>query len=138
VHPQPPDGRRPIAAQPCEAGADDEVCVTGEKRREDHAQLPGVVLTVAVDLNGDVEAVGERVAVAGLHGAADAEVEREPQHSRAGCLGERAGAIGRAVVHDEHLESEIDALDLLDDAPDCRRLVQSRHDRDALLHERPF
>ena len=38
----------------------------------------GVVLSVAVDLHREVETVIARVLIAGLHRAADAEIEREP------------------------------------------------------------
>ena len=42
------------------------------------------MLAVAVDANGQVEAVFERVAEAGLDRAADAEIERQTQDARAG------------------------------------------------------
>ena len=54
-----------------------------EYRIEHAAELRRIVLAVAVDAHRDVVAVLEREAEAGLHGAADAEVERQPQDARA-------------------------------------------------------
>jgi hypothetical protein len=45
-------------------------------------QIARVVLAVAVHPNRELEAVLVRVAEAGLHSAADPEVERKPEHCR--------------------------------------------------------
>ena len=71
----------------------------------DRAELRRVVLAVAVDAHGEVVAVLERVAEAGLHGAADPEVERQPEHARARRSAATLGrAVGRAVVDDDDVE----------------------------------
>ena len=75
-----------------------------------------VVLPVAVDLDRDVEAVLQRVLVAGLHGAADTEVERERRRPpRPPARHARAVRVGRAVVDDDDLELRVGGADLLDD-----------------------
>ena len=94
------------------------------------------MLAVAVDLHGDVEAVGERVAEAGLHRSADPEVEREPEEPGAGRLGDRSGPVVRAVVHDDDLEVRIRGADLLDHPADRGGLVERRDDRDPPLRRR--
>ena len=75
-----------------------------EHRLEDATELRRVVLAVAVDAHGDVVAVLEREPEARLHGAADAEVERQAQHVRALRRGDVRRAIGRAVVDDDDVE----------------------------------
>ena len=61
--------------------------------REQVVDVAGVVLPVAIDLNGDVVAVLERVQVAALHRAADAEVEGKAQHGGAGFGGAGGGLV---------------------------------------------
>ena len=51
------------------------------------------MLAVPVDLDGEVEPVLAREAVAGLDGAADAEVEREADDVRAVRMGDRGGRV---------------------------------------------
>ena len=76
-------------------------------RLDDRGELRRIVLAVAVDADSEVEVVLERVAEAGLHGAADAEVERQAQHPRAGCARDLGGAVVRAVVDHEDLELRV-------------------------------
>ena len=71
---------------------DDEVGAVVEDRLEHPADLGRVVLPVAVDLDGDLEAVVERVLVAGLDGPADPDVERQVYN---GNSGRRSNARGR-------------------------------------------
>ena len=63
------------------------------------------MLAVGVDLHRDVVAVAQRVAVAGAHGAADAEVEGQPAHQRAGGRGPLGGGVAGAVVDDEDVDA---------------------------------
>ena len=72
--------------------------------REQLVDVARVVLAVAVDLDGDVVAVLERVLVARLHRAADAEVERHPHDACAGGARGPRRVVGRAVVDDQHVE----------------------------------
>jgi glycosyltransferase involved in cell wall biosynthesis len=137
VHPQPPETCCSVASRSCEARSDDDVCLAGNQRLEDQVQLAGIVLSVPVDLDGDVETVGKRVAVAGLDRAADSEVERKPEKPSAGGLGDLAGSIVGPVVHHENLETGVDVSDLLDDAPDRFCLVERRNDRDPPSREEP-
>ena len=89
------------------------------QRLENRVQLARIVLSVAVDLHGDVEAVGERVAVAGLNGAPDAEVERKAKKPGAGGLGDFPGPVVGSVVDYQDLEAGVDASNLLDHPPDA-------------------
>ena len=85
------DDRRAVARrrsrQEARAGDHVELGVRAQVRRAAAGMWRAIVLPVAVDLDGDVVAVLERVLVAGLHGAADPEVER---------VADDAGAGGRA------------------------------------------
>ena len=63
------------------------------------------MLAVAVDLDGDVEAVVARVLVAGLDCPADADVVRKARDESAGALGLGLGAVRRPIVDDEDLEA---------------------------------
>ena len=94
------------------------------------------MLAVTVDLDGDVVAVLEREAVAGLNGSADAEIEGETHDVGAAVGRDAGGPVGRAVVHDDNVEAGIESADLVDDAAHGRFLVQRGNDRDALeLHQ---
>ena len=86
--------------------------------REQLRDLGGVVLAVAVEADRELVAVLERVPEAGLHGAADAEVEREAEHDGAPRLCDRRRAVRRAVVDDDDVEAGIEGPDLVDDAAD--------------------
>ena len=91
---------------------------------------PRVVLAVAVEADGDLVAVLERVLEAGLDGAADAEVERQPDDRRARGGGDLGGRVGRAVVDDDDVEPRIEAAQLPDDRTDRPLLVAGRDDRE--------
>ena len=95
------------------------------------------MLPVAVDLDCDLEAVVACVLVAGLDGAADADVVGKACDQCAGALGLRLGAVSRPVVDDEDLEAWIDGPDLLDHACDRLRLVQSGDDGHATHGHEP-
>jgi len=103
-----------------------------------HAQqvrdVSRIVLPVAIDLHGHVVVVLERVEIAGLHRATDAEVERETQHGRARGRRARAGAVRRAIVDHEHVEVGGPLADLLDRACDRRALVVRGYDREMAVH----
>ncbi len=51
------------------------------------------MLVVTVDLDGDVEPVAQGVAVAGLDGATDAEVDGQVDHGGARSQGPRRGVV---------------------------------------------
>jgi hypothetical protein len=133
---EPAHAARPVRADAGVAGADHHVGFADDQRREDHAKLARIVLAVAVDLHCDVEAVREREAEAGLHCAADSQVEGENQQPGSGRLGDRSGPVVGAVVHDDDLEARIRGADLLDHSPDRGRLVERRDDRDQPFQRR--
>ncbi len=71
------------------------------QRCDELVDLGGGMLPVAVDLDRDVEVALLGGHVPGLHGAADAEVERQRDHARAGVHRLSRSAVARAVV-DHH------------------------------------
>ena len=91
------------------------------------------MLAVGIDLDGDVVAVVPRVLVARLHGTADAEVEGQLQHDRAGLAGHLRGGVARAVVHDGDVNVGPLALDRADHIAHGARLVEGGDDREAAL-----
>src|SRR5205823_10556068 len=72
--PDPPRAGRAVTRRTREARADCDVGLAGEHGLEDRAKLLRVVLAVAVDPDGEVEAVLVGVTEAGLDGAADPEI----------------------------------------------------------------
>ncbi len=122
--------RHLVAGVTAEAGPVDHVglLAAGPQRVEHLRQVLGLVLAVAVDLDGDVVAVSERVLVAGLHRAADAEVEGMAEDHRPFGLGLDDGFVGRAVVDDEDVEPWRLALDVANDAADHPLLVVGGND----------
>ena len=89
------------------------------------------MLRVPVEAHGELVAVLEGVAEAGLHGAPDPEVEREPDDRRARLRRLGGGPVERPVVDDDDLELRVDVADLADDAADVPLLVVRGDDGDA-------
>src|SRR5207253_4753867 len=118
---------RLVAGAAREARADAEVGLPRHNRSENCGQLGRVVLPVAVDLYRDVVAVLEGVAIAGLDGAADTEVEGEAKHMSAAIRGDPGSAVRRAVVDDDDVEAGVESPQLVDHAPDRLFLVQRGH-----------
>jgi hypothetical protein len=59
------------------------------------------VLSVAVDLNDRVMAVGDGVSEPAAQGPSNAEVDRKSKNHRACGLGDRSGLVVRAVIDDQ-------------------------------------
>ena len=91
------------------------------------------MLAVGIDLRGQVVAVALRVLVPGLHRAADAEVERVPEHGRPRPLGLLGRPVGGAVVDDEDVEVRALLVDRRHDPRDRLLLVVGGHDRELLV-----
>ena len=87
------------------------------------------MLTVGIQLDGDVEIVAAGVLEAGLNRGADAEVERQADHARPGGQRKLARRVGRAVVHHEDLEARIELADLRDHRRHRALLVECGKDR---------
>ena len=85
---------RPVDTRSRESRADHNVRETVEDGAEDRRQLTGVVLAVAIDLDGDIEVVLVCVLVTGLDRAADAEIERKPNDVGSLVLGDLGGPVG--------------------------------------------
>ena len=111
---------------PGEAAADDHVGAVVEGG-EQGGDLVGVVLAVAVELDGSLVAVAHGVEEAGAQGAADAEVERQGEDGGALGGGHRRGAVGGAVVHDDHVEARA-AGQVAEDRRQGLLLVEGRDD----------
>ena len=116
---------RPLAREP---GADDDVGVAGEDRLEQPVDLARVVLPVSVDLDREFAAAAPGPLDTGLHGAADAEVERKLDDFGAGATSDGGRLVGRAVVDDDDLELGLGRPELGDDARDRVGLVEGRDD----------
>jgi glycosyltransferase involved in cell wall biosynthesis len=137
AHPEPTETRGAVAPDAGEARADDDIRLPRDQWLENRAQLTWIVLSVTVDLHGDVVPVAERVAVAGLNRSADAEVERQSDESGTHGLGDLRGAVVGTVVDNEDVERWIDRSDLSNDAANGLGLVESRDDRDSPLSGEP-
>ena len=88
------------------------------------------MLSVAVDLDGDVEVVVPRVLVSSLDGTTDSKVERKAQDFSPVLGGHDRGAIGGAVVNHDHVQLRVGCANLCDHGADRVLLVQSRDDYD--------
>ena len=91
------------------------------------------MLAVGIDLDGDVVAVVPGVLVARLYGSADAEVEGQLQHDRAGLAGHLRGGVARAVVDHSDVDVGALALDRTDHISHRAGLVERGDDREAAL-----
>jgi hypothetical protein len=107
--------------------------VVGAEDVGQRLDLRRVVLTVAVDLHRELVVVLLRVDIAGLHRAADAEVERQPHDHRARPLGAARRVVGGSVVDHQHVELGRVHAQPADDAGDGARLVVGGHDGEAAL-----
>src|SRR5439155_22356432 len=79
---------------------------------------------------GEVVVVLEREPKAGLHGAADAEVERKSEYARARRSCSARCSVDRAVVHDDDVELWVERAELVDHAADAVLFVERRNDRE--------
>ena len=114
-----------------EARADGDVGLATQHRLEDPRELRRIVLPVSVDADSDVEAVLERETEARLHGAADAEVERQAERDCTIRSRDLARAVDGAVVDDDDHETGVERAQLVDDPRHGQLFVQRRDDGDA-------
>jgi hypothetical protein len=112
------------------ARADDEVAIAAGEVIDEFDDFGRAVLSVAVDLDGDVVAVQCGVAVAGLHRAANAEVEgqRDDDGGRGDAFG---GVVGRAIIDDEDVVAGQSAGEAVDESVDRSALIERGNDREA-------
>jgi len=133
--PEPAGKRGPVRADAVdEARPDHEVRLTALERREQRRDLRRVVLPVAVQADGPVEPLLERVPEPRLHGAADADIEREPEDRRPARFRDGRRVVRGGVVHDDDLRRGTGCPDLVDDPSDRAGLIEGRddgHDRRA-------
>ena len=94
---------RGIAVAGDEPRADGDVAVATPHDREQARELARRMLTVGVDAAAVRVAVLERVAVPGGDPEAQAEIGAERVHLGAVLARDVGGAVGRAVVDDEHV-----------------------------------
>ncbi len=88
------------------------------------------MLSIAVETDGELVSVLQRVSEPCLHRTADADVERKAEHSRAVRLRDLRGVVGRGIVDDDDVDRGIECSYLADDPSDRARFVPRRHDRD--------
>ena len=86
-----------------EPRADDQIGVVVEHALDQAANFRRAVLSVAVDLHGDVISMQGGVAIPRLHCAADAQVERQAYHGDA-TRHLAHGVVGRPVVHHQDVK----------------------------------
>ena len=96
--------RRAVALPADEARADGDVGVAGDDGGGEDGEPGRVVLAVPVHAQREVEAVLVRVAVAGLHGAPDPDVERQSQDAGSARRRGPGRVVARAVVDDHDLD----------------------------------
>jgi len=102
----------------------------GVELREEVVDVRRLVLAIAVDLRGDVVAVPQGVLEAGLHRAADADVEGMADDHGAARLGLGRGVVDRAVVDHDDVEVRRVPMDVADHAADHPLLVVGGDDRE--------
>src|SRR5262249_57367320 len=90
----------------------------GQAGAGQESDLGGCRLPVAVHAQREVEAVLVREAVAGLHGAADPEIERKPKDAGPARSGGPGRVVARTVVDDDNLDLRVGGADLVDDGAD--------------------
>src|SRR6478672_11363497 len=88
------------------------------------------MLTVPVAADDEVVAALSRVLEPGLYGAADAEVERQPDDVRTVRRRDLGGAVDGPVRDDDDLQVRGIRAQLLDHGADVVLLVERRHDGD--------
>ncbi len=97
------------------------------------------MLSIAVETDGELVSVLQRVSEPCLHRTADADVERKAEHRRAVRLRDLCGVVGGGIVDDDDVDRGIELSYLADDPSDRARFVPRRHDRDeaAFTHGPP-
>lgn len=98
-----PRDRLLVLSIPEEAGTDNHVGIGLDQVVNQPLDFTGAMLAIAVHLDSDVVTVEGGVAIAGLHGPADAQIEWQA-HQR-GVRGNLAqGVVRGAIVDDQHIK----------------------------------
>src|SRR6266850_629605 len=90
--------------------------------------MPGIVLSVAVDLRRDVVPMVARPEVSGLDRATDAEIDREPQQHRTLLPRDRRCAVAGAIVHHANVPRRRGLAYFFQHLREVPFLVPGRHD----------
>lgn len=122
------------------AGTEHEVVLLD--RFEETGQRPGVVREIRIHFEHVVIALGDGVFETGDIGRAESHflLTFEQVDAVVAAVHHRAhrvpGAVGRIVVHDEHLQALIPREDVRNDVLDVLQLVVGRYDDECALHDR--
>src|SRR5207247_2895294 len=107
--PDPPGPGASVSVRPTEEPrADNDVRLVPVDHLEQPRELGGIVLTVAVEADGELVAVLQRELEAGLNGRPNAEVEGQPDDERTRREGSLSGPVGRAVVEHDDVEPRVE------------------------------
>ena len=94
------------------------------------AHFTGPVLAGAIDLNRHVITVQRGIAIAGLHRAANAEIERQADHRRTRRhLAERV--VGRSIIDHQHIKVGQRAMQAMGEFADGLPFIERRHNHQA-------
>ena len=126
---------RAVVAPFDETRPDDHVAIAFLEAGQQRRDVIRRVLSVAVELHGDVMAVALRKQEAALHGSADAEVEGKIEQPRSGVPGDRSRIVRRAVVDDQDIRRRIAVPKAADHRGEVRFLVVRGNDEEDAAHE---
>jgi len=126
---------RVIGAALDETRADHHVAVATLEAREQRRDLVRRVLSIAVELDGDVVTVALCVQESRLHRSTDPEIEREVDEQRAGATRDAGGVVGRAVVDDDDIRGGIAFANAADHRREGRFLVVRGNDEEDAAHD---
>lgn len=130
--------RRAVVAPLDETRPDDHVAVAFLEAGQQRQDLIGRVLSIAVELHGDVMAVALCEQEAALDRSADAEVEREVEEQRAGAPGDCSRLVRRAVVDDQNIRRGVAVAKAADHRGEIRFLVVRGNDEENAAHDSEY
>ena len=96
---QPSHGVHLVRSAVSESATHDDI--SGTERLHELRNVPGIVLSVGIELNDGIEAVHLRVGKASSHRGTDAEVDRVGRYSRTTACGGPTCLIAGTIIHDE-------------------------------------
>ena len=121
THPAHEAGLEALLAD--ETAADTHIELSIQHRLDDFPQIGGVMLSVAIHLDGDIVSVARRIQIPALHTAADAKVDRQIQKGIAAAFQQGSAAVGGTVVDDQKIHVGADRLQAFHRADDVFLLV---------------
>jgi len=96
--------------------------------RQDPVDVVGIVLTVGIDLDDRTVLVAECVLESGTHGAADTQIEREPENRGARFRSDPRSVVLGPVIHHQDIVLGNHSKDVSDGVTDRLGFVPRWHD----------